>query len=161
MKKVLALAAVLCVVCLAGTALAKSADNRKHHRPAPQRVERPMQPGKLLPCRPMPGNRRNFRPVFTPDMPREIREKAAELAKLRIDLEEAMTSRPLNKQKALDVHAKIQKVKMELDSWRFAKRLERLEARQKNFQNEPADPFNEAGEADEIPDVNPESNDVK
>ena len=158
MKKVSALVVVLCVICLAGTALAKSADNRKHPRPAPQRVER-----RMPPRRPMPGNQRNFRPVFTPDMPQEIRDKTAELAKLRIDLEEAMTSRPLNKQKALDVHAKIQKVKMELASWRFAKRLERLEARQKdkNFQNEPDAPFNEAGEADEIPDVEPASDDVK
>ncbi|MBR2208127.1 MAG: hypothetical protein IJ859_04880 [Synergistaceae bacterium] len=60
-------------------------------------------------------------------MPKEIREKAAELAKLRIDLEEAMSSEPLNKAKALDTYAKIQKVKQEIDAWRFSKKLERIE----------------------------------
>ena len=76
-------------------------------------------------------NRMRKVPTFTPDMPQEIRDKAAELAKLRIDLEEAMTSRPVNKEKALEVHAEMQKVKQEIETWRFTKRLERIEARQK------------------------------
>lgn len=78
-------------------------------------------------------------PVFTPDMPKEIREKAAELAKLRIDLEEAMTSRPINKEKALEVHAKMQTVKNEIETWRFTKRLERIEARQEHRKKLPPD----------------------
>lgn len=71
------------------------------------------------------GGRRHMN--FTPDMPSEIREKAAELAKLRIDLEEAMSSKPVNKAKALDTFAKIQKVEQEIDAWRFAQKLERIE----------------------------------
>ena len=42
-----------------------------------------------------------------------------------------MTSRPLNKEKALDVHAKMQKVEQEIEAWRFAQKLERIEAFQK------------------------------
>ena len=64
---------------------------------------------------------------FTPDMPKEIREKAAELAKLRVDLEEAMSSEPINKAKALDTYAKMQKLEQEIKAWRFAQKLERIE----------------------------------
>ena len=64
---------------------------------------------------------------FFPDMPKEIREKAVELAKLRIDLEEAMSSDPINKAKALDTHAKMQKLEQEIEAWRFAQKLERIE----------------------------------
>ena len=42
-----------------------------------------------------------------------------------------MTLRPLNKEKALEVFAKMQKVEQEIDAWRFAQRLERIEAFQK------------------------------
>lgn len=76
---------------------------------------------------PRRGNGRMGGMNFTPDMPKEIREKAADLAKLRIDLEEALSSRPVNKAKALDVHAKMQKLQNEIDTWRFQKRLERIE----------------------------------
>lgn len=119
MKKVLVLVSVICVMCIAGTALAKTNANAKRRRPVQQRIERPVPPKKSP-----------RRSRFTPDMPKEIREKTAELEKLKIDLEEAMTSRPLNKEKALDVHGKMQKVRQEIESWRFAKRLERIEARQ-------------------------------
>lgn len=64
---------------------------------------------------------------FTPDMPQEIREKAAELAKLRVDLEEAISSDPINKAKALETHAKMQKLEQEIGAWRFAQKLERME----------------------------------
>ena len=80
------------------------------------------------PCR----NGRRGMMNFTPDMPKEIREKAVELAKLRVDLEEAMTSRPINKAKALDTHAKMQKIKQEIDAWRFAQKLERIEEFEKH-----------------------------
>lgn len=134
MKKVLAVTLAL-VICIAGTALAEQPGRNARH-PAParmnqqthQRMNRPEMPGRDSPR--APKARRGSR-TFTPDMPKEIREKAAELAKLRIDLEEAMTSRPLNREKALDVHAKIQKVKQEIETWRFTRRLERIEARQK------------------------------
>ena len=64
---------------------------------------------------------------FTPDMPKEIREKAAELAKLRVDLEEAMSSEPVNKAKALDTYAKMQKIEQEIKIWRCSHKLEHIE----------------------------------
>ena len=66
-------------------------------------------------------------PMFAPDMPKEIRAKAVEIAKLRIDLEEAMSDNPVNKAKALEVHAKIQKLETEVEAWRFEKMLDRIE----------------------------------
>ena len=70
---------------------------------------------------------RGFRGNFTPDMPKEIREKAVELAKLRVDLEEAMTSNPINKAKALETFKKIQLIENEIDTWKFEKRLDFME----------------------------------
>ena len=170
MKKVLAVAAVACVVCVAGTALAQqhgrgNQSQQMNHprmmfeasrdfRPqnvsgdfhAPHKDFRPGQPGQPtrgemrspnqlghegMRCGFKGGHREH---IFTPDMPKEIRAKAVELAKLRIDLEEAMTSRPLNKEKALEVHAKMQKVEQEIDAWRFAKKLEHIEAMQKQHE---------------------------
>ena len=138
MKKVLAVISVVCVMCAASSAIASPSKNDRH---------RPMQPQ-------VPGieQRQDFRgpegrfdgrpgsqfeahrakgPRFTPDMPQEIREKVAELEKLRVDLEEAMTSKPLNKAKALEVHAMILAVKNEVEAWRFAKKLERIETMRK------------------------------
>lgn len=139
MKKVLAVTLAL-VICIAGAALAEQPGRNARH-PAParaeQRMNRPEMPGRDTPRAPRAKRSR----TFTPDMPKEIREKSAELAKLRIDLEEAMTSRPLNKEKALEVHAKMQKVKQEIATWRFTQRLERIEARQK--QGLPPAPENE------------------
>ena len=156
MKKAATVLAIVCVMCVAGSALAQqrgghgqpgqmprprmmlepaSRDFRPHNASGdirgPRRDSRSHQPGQPghegMRCG-FEGGRRA--PVFTPDMPKEIREKAAELAKLRIDLEEAMTSRPLNKEKALEVHAKMQTLKNDIEAWRFMKRLERIEAMQ-------------------------------
>lgn len=65
--------------------------------------------------------------IFAPDMPQEIREKAVELAKLRIDLEEAVSTAPLNKDKAIEIHAKLQKLGEEIDAWKFQKKLNMIE----------------------------------
>ena len=145
MKKVLALALAL-VVCIAGTSLAAPRKNSAK-RPAPARMER-MNPEMQN----MPRAHRFGHKIFTPDMPKEIREKAAELAKLRIDLEEAMTSRPLNKEKALEVHKKIQAVKQDIETWRFTQRLERVEERQKKgLPPAQEDVSQTSEEAEEIP----------
>ena len=81
---------------------------------------------------------------FTPDMPKEIREKAAELAKLRVDLEEAMSSRPVNKEKALDTYAKMQKLEQEIKMWRFSQRLERIEEFKKQMEEKKPAPQDDA-----------------
>lgn len=185
MKKAVTAVAVVCVMCLAGTALAQQKEHRNQQQmnrpqvtrniqefhgrgPRPQNVSgdirgphgdfRPDMPG-------FPGNegrhcgfegRGRRGPVFTPDMPQEIRAKVAELAKLRIDLEEAMTARPLNREKALEVHAKMQKLEQEIGAWRFAQRLDRMEAMQKQRElNKNVPPATQ--EAPEAPDLAPES----
>lgn len=134
MKKVLAIVITVCVVFAAAAALAQP-QARRVQSPEPNQLRnQPQANGKFPPRRfngPCSefgycgGGRRGMN--FTPDMPAEIREKATELAKLRIDLEEAMSSKPVNKAKALDTFAKIQKVEQEINSWRFAQKLERIE----------------------------------
>ena len=113
MKKVLALVCVATVLCLAGSVYAET-------RPVPARQNITANQPAPRPQRPRP-------PLFTPDMPKEIREKVAEMAKLKIDLEEALSSKPVNKEKAFDVHAKIQKLGLEIEDWKFKKKVERIE----------------------------------
>lgn len=123
MKKAIAVIAVIAVVCVAGSAFAQT-------RKTTQPQQFPQRQG-FEPCfcgrddgRDFGGHRGHG---FAPDMPKEIREKAVELAKLHVDLEEALTSRPVNKAKALDVHAKIQRLEAEIEAWRFAQRLDQME----------------------------------
>ena len=143
MKKVLAVISVVCVMCAAGSAMANQSKNDRHRPMSPQApaMEQrhdfrggPNFDGRPERPRPQFEAHRGRGPRFTPDMPPEIREKAAELAKLRVDLEEAMTAEPLNKAKALEVHAKILTVKNEIEAWRFAKKLERIEEIRKHHE---------------------------
>lgn len=142
MKKVLAVLLTVCVVFVAGAAFAQQGRNNNSTQEfrGPQfnrqnfngqRGNFQNSPANFEGCSPdfgpRNGNGRMGGMNFTPDMPKEIREKAADLAKLRIDLEEALSSRPVNKAKALDVHSKMQKIQNEIDTWRFQKRLERIE----------------------------------
>ena len=77
----------------------------------------------------MRGNRggRDGRLDFAPDMPEEIRAKAVEAAKLRIDLDALLAAKPIDKAKALEVFAQVQKAEQEVKAWRFAKKLDRIE----------------------------------
>ena len=120
MKKVLAVVLTVCVIFGAGAAFAqgrRSVRNFDGQRDMPQmqNMNRPDFEGRCP------------RGNFTPDMPKEIREKAVELAKLRVDLEEAMTSNPINKSKALETFKKIQLIENEIDTWKFEKRLDFME----------------------------------
>lgn len=136
MKKVLAVLLAVCVMC-AGAAFAQP--RMPMHRP-----EFPPHEGphggfhRPMDCRcfgheghrgPRPEGRRVR---FAPNMPQEIRDKVVELEKLRIDLDEALTSRPINKAKALEVHAKMQAVRNDIAAWRFERKLERLEKKAKS-----------------------------
>ena len=64
---------------------------------------------------------------FSPDMPQEIRAKAVLAAKLRIDLEDVLSQKPLNREKALELNGKISKLKQEIRAWRFEQKLDRIE----------------------------------
>ena len=66
--------------------------------------------------------------MFAPDMPEEIKAKAVEAAKLHVDLEAALSAKPVDKAKALEVFTQIQKAEQEIEAWKFAKRIERMEA---------------------------------
>ena len=71
---------------------------------------------------------RGGRMMFTPDMPEEIRAKAVEAAKLRIDLEAALSTKPIDKAKALEIFAKVQQAENEIETWKFSKRIDMMEA---------------------------------
>lgn len=138
MKKILAVISVVCVVCIAGTALAQNNGAKRERRNPLQMMNRPAMSrdmrgdfrpgfdGRGMHCG-FEGRRQNF----SPDMPKEIREKAAQLAKLRVDLEEALTSNPLNKEKALEAFNAIQNLKQEIEAWKFTRKLQRIEEMQK------------------------------
>lgn len=152
MKKVLALLLIVCVVCAAGAAFAQSRMPRHNE----------FAPGDMPFMKHCPCDREDFGPGrfeghhrpgdrhmrFAPDMPQEIRAKVAELEKLKIDLEEALTSRPVNKAKALEVHAKMQTLKNDLDSWRFEKKLEFIEKRANSMQKPEVTPESEPEKTD-------------
>ena len=73
------------------------------------------------------GDRFPRRGRFSPDMPQEVRAKVVEAAKLRIDLEEVLSQKPLNREKALELNGKISKLKQEIRAWRFEQKLDRIE----------------------------------
>ncbi|MBR1673273.1 MAG: hypothetical protein IJ702_10135 [Fretibacterium sp.] len=64
---------------------------------------------------------------FAPDMPQEIRVKAVEAAKLRIDLEDVLSQAPIDRAKASDLHSQIMKLDQEVEAWRFNQRLDHIE----------------------------------
>ena len=147
MKKVLVLLLTVCVVFGAAAAFAqpenaKDFGNREHRNQ--QQLHHPNmnfqgQQGEF--CKPdgnfeRPCRNGHRRMNFSPDMPKEIREKAVELAKLRVDLEEAMSSVPVNKGKALDTYAKMQKLEQEIKMWRFTQRLDRMEKFREEFKKQ-------------------------
>ncbi|MBQ7155399.1 MAG: hypothetical protein IJR85_07605 [Synergistaceae bacterium] len=156
MKKVLAVVAVVCVVFAAGAALAqpKGRDNSRRlpmnqgqgvqaaqNMPGSnvdQRMGRQFEgrgPAGMPPApfegrgpREMCGRRGERRGMmFAPDMPEEIKAKAVEAAKLRIDLDAALSEKPVNKDKAVAIFAQIQKAEQEIDMWKFGKKIERIE----------------------------------
>ena len=170
-KKVLAVSLVLCVMFAASSAIAQPRRPMQPPMPPmppheaygyydygyapqgwnhqPQNFERPERFG-----------RRDFRPEFgprefsgrfDPDMPKEIRAIAVEVAKLRIDLDEALHSNPMDKEKAFEIHDKIMKLEQDVERWKFVKRVDRIEAfrkqRELNRQYKPEAPKTENTEA--------------
>ena len=94
---------------------------------------------------------REFNGRFDPDMPKEIRAIAVEVAKLRIDLDEALHSNPMDKEKAFEIHDKIMKLEQDVERWKFVKRVDRIEAfrkqRELNRKYKPEAPKTENTEA--------------
>ena len=145
MKKILAVIAVVCVVCVAGSAFAQQSGERKQRfdqRRESQFAQNMPQPGQFRPCdcgrfegrEPRGAEFEGREPreprgmMFAPDMPEEIKAKVVEAAKLHIDLDAVLSAKPVDRAKALDVFTQIQKAQQEIEAWKFAKRLERMEA---------------------------------
>lgn len=61
------------------------------------------------------------------DLPQELQEKARSLEKLRIDLDYALASTPIDRPKALELYGQIQKLRDELQTAAFTRRLDRIE----------------------------------
>ena len=66
--------------------------------------------------------------MFAPDMPEEIRAKVVEAAKLKIDLEAALATKPVDKAKAMEIFGKIQQTENEVEVWKFGKKIDMMEA---------------------------------
>lgn len=62
-------------------------------------------------------------------IPEEIRQKAADMDKLKIDLKMELTKRPIDRNKALELHGQISAKRQEIRDWKFAKKLDLLEKR--------------------------------
>ena len=101
--------------------------DRNEHGRNPAMFDR-NEPGRNgdMPCR--FGGRKGGRMMFTPDMPDEIRAKVVEAAKLHIDLDAVLSAKQIDKAKALEVFGKIQQAENEIETWKFSKRLEMMEA---------------------------------
>ena len=211
MKKVLAVVAVIAVVCVAGAAFAQPKAREQGRRMPPQMMQ--AQPGQHIDQRQgeqvvqnmpnphvdqrnnpkfageseyqpkgrgegkgrpeMPGDfggqgrkcgcgrgRGNGRMMFAPDMPEEIKAKAVEAAKLRIDLDAALSAKPINKAKAMEIFSAIQKAEQEVKAWRFSKRIEQIEAFRKQMElnrNVPPAPAPAPAEKPEAPAPAPEA----
>lgn len=61
------------------------------------------------------------------DLPQELQEKAKTLEKLRIDLDYALASTPIDRTKALELYGQIQKLRDEIQTAAFTKRMDLIE----------------------------------
>ena len=66
---------------------------------------------------------------YSPDMPDDVRAKVTEMKKLRVDLEDVLSRRELDKEKAAEIHKKFAELAQEVEAWRFGRRLEKIEER--------------------------------
>ena len=64
---------------------------------------------------------------FFTEVPQEIRDKEAEAAKLRIDLGNVLSHKPLNREKAAELDGQINKLRQDVRTWRFEQKLNRIE----------------------------------
>ena len=179
-RKVIALFVVLGTLAISGSAFAEGREGRKRmprefrgchcaernfnqHAPMPE-ADMHRQPAPHFPPHaPAPFMRSNQHvrddarsysgPVkFSPDMPDEIRTKKADAAKLRIDLDNIMTKKPLDKAKALEVYKKLAELETEVRVWRFSNKLDRLEKLEAERKAGKSAPENAAPENAEQPE---------
>lgn len=66
--------------------------------------------------------------MLAPDMPEDVKAKAVEAAKLRIDLEAALSAQPIDRAKAVEIFGQLKKAEQEVELWMFGKKIDRIEA---------------------------------
>ncbi|MCR5347177.1 MAG: hypothetical protein K6E38_05305 [Fretibacterium sp.] len=71
------------------------------------------------------------------DMPEEIRAKAEEAAKLRIELRSVLSQEPLNREKAVALEGQISKLHQDIRAWHFERHLRDIEACHKEAVDQP------------------------
>lgn len=137
-KKFFAVSLALCVMLIASSAMAYP--GRPMHRMPPRDYYGYDYAQGSMMHQPAPFGREyrrdfgymDFHARFTPDMPKEIREMVTEAAKLRIDLDEALHTNPMDKAKAFEIHDKIMKLEQDIERWKFVQRVDRIEAFRKH-----------------------------
>ena len=74
-----------------------------------------------------PGRQFGQRGQFFTEVPQEIRDKEVEAEKLRIDLGNVLSQKPLNREKAVELNGQISKLRQDVWAWRFEQKLDRIE----------------------------------
>ena len=128
-KKIL-IAVLLVAVLAAGTAYAGGRKRQGGH--GGRMWNAPMGVGMCENCgarfdSPHGGRRRGG--INAPEVPQEIRDKMTEARKIAIDLRAELEKSPVDREKALELHAKHRALMQEISDWRFNRRLDALTAR--------------------------------
>ena len=71
-------------------------------------------------------DRMNAKRTNASEIPQEIREKRAEAKKTAIDLRMELGNNPVDREKALELHAKRRVLMQEISDWRFTQMLDSL-----------------------------------
>ena len=152
MKKILAVTALVVILSMAGTALAggrgRGGDVSRNKDAGDCRCmmwNKEMRNGQRFPQGEVRGGwnrdgahgfmmgRRGWQAdkprVNVPVIPQEIKDKWAEIQKTSIDLRTELGKTPLNREKALELHAKRSSLMQEISNWHFQQRLNLLEAK--------------------------------
>ena len=73
------------------------------------------------------GGMDGMRSRYASNMPEDIRAKANELAKLRIDLRDALSRSPIDRAAATKLHDRAMQLEQEIKTWFFGERMNRIE----------------------------------
>ncbi len=76
---------------------------------------------------------------FFNEMPQEIRDKEVEAQKLRIDLGNVLSKKPLDREKAVELSGQIDKLRQDVRTWRFEQKLNDIEASNKGAEEQSID----------------------
>ena len=128
-KKIL-VAVLLVAVLVAGTAYAGGRKRQGGH--GGRTWSAPIGGGMCESCgarfeTPHGGRRRGG--INVPEVPQEIRDKLTEARKIAIDLRAELEKSPVDREKALEFHAKHRALMQEISDWYFNRRLDALTAR--------------------------------